>query len=939
MSKSDNESNISKENTQEVSSSQKFSKNTSGYKITYLPSNTSNTAISKTTVPKTTRPKGAMTISEFRKKNRLFFNNGRNRNNFMNRNNIMNENVMNENIMNVNIANILNNQESLNNQRQPSLQSSQSSQSSESSQSTQSSQNIQRQPTFDTTESTQNTQNTQRLQNVQRRLFQSNSYIQTPNSQQNIKFDPFSTPPLINKNQNNNESDVGEINYTQFSGDNNEINVLNDNNEENDNNQNNDNEQQFNFSDVSSIESISFDYGNDGGDGSNDNSGVYTINQVHINSIDDDEITKRLNEVRTKIKTIIEVDDTVKGFYSFMNVVGKCYSYILDYQNIGESILINDDETVTMDDVGTLTKVTNFLNNIPLPNSPSSYKSRDMYDLSNVIPVSDITTIRNSPMFYCILSDDCLVTKQGFISYVNQTIIGNKRYIITKYTDRPTIRYVLYDIYENINKNMINFALFVLENLHMIKVNKKYILRDGRLIIFDLYSFINNVFAHYSINNNLLDYHTILNVSQKKDLNTLNHPIYDMGLKIGNYTVSDDSTICYVYWLYMFKYINFRIPDISWIRNSITIKTTKDLAVVSLANYQINKRTDYGSNNIANIDSNYTLSFDIRESASNFNYYNYFEYDLEIFYKKRSDEEKNSINNYFKYILDGYHPNEEDELRLTLFMIYPLIYKSINQKNDYIERFKNYIKQSIDDDDISFDGILLFLRQIIPEGAPEIKKDIQKCLYKEEKITKRVKEKYYGKKKMEIENKYTPEPIKKRIPETVIKKDSSVGINKMVEEKNNNVYKPEKIKKRKPEVYYGKKKMEEENKNVYKPEKLHKKFKEFKKIEVIEVTENTNVNDMSEDTNVNNLCEDYSIEGIESDNGDTLTKSNNQPVPGIPALYDEYKKNEELKNEKLKNQNSNNQNSNREIRDINDISTQDLDALLSNLLEDSQHHD
>ena len=184
-------------------------------------------------------------------------------------------------------------------------------------------------------------------------------------------------------------------------------------------------------------------------------------------------IRNRLNEVRTKIKTIIEVDDTVEGFYSFMNIVEKSYSFILDYQNIGERILINDDETITVEDVGTLTKVTNFMNKIPLPNSPSSYKSKDMYDLSNVIPVSDITTIRNSPMFYCILSDDCIVTKQGFISYVNQTIIGNKRYIITKYTDRPTIRYVLHEIYKDINKNMINFALFVLENLHMINVNKK----------------------------------------------------------------------------------------------------------------------------------------------------------------------------------------------------------------------------------------------------------------------------------------------------------------------------------------------------------------------------------------------------------------------------------------------------------------------------------
>ena len=137
----------------------------------------------------------------------------------------------------------------------------------------------------------------------------------------------------------------------------------------------------------------------------------------------------------------------------------------------------------------------------------------------------------------------------------------------------------------------------------------------------------------------------------------------------------------------------------------------------------------------------------------------------------------------------------------------------------------------------------------------------------------------------------------------------------MVEEKKKNVYVPQKIKKRIPEVYYGKKKMEEENRYI--PEKPPKKIKEFKKIQVIEVTDNSIVNDLSED---------YSIDvdhDVETDNDDTLTRSNNQTIPGIPTLPN---------NQKL-----NNQNSNGEIRDINDFNTQDLDAILSYLLEGSQN--
>ena len=182
---------------------------------------------------------------------------------------------------------------------------------------------------------------------------------------------------------------------------------------------------------------------------------------------------------------------------------------------------------------------------------------------------------------------------------------------------------------------------------------------------------------------------------------------------------------------------------------------------------------------------------------------------------------------------------------------------------------------------------------------------------------------------MEIENTYTPEPIKKRIPETVIKKDSSVGINKMVEEKNNNVYNLEKPKEKKVEVYYGKKKMKR-NKNVYNPEEPIKKIKEFKKIEVIEVNENTNVNDMSED---------YSID-IEPDNDGTLTRSNNQNI----SVMNQNLNDQNLNNQNIPviNQNLNNQNLNGEIRDINDFNTQDfntqdLDAILSDILDGSQH--
>ena len=675
------------------------------------------------------------------------------------------------------------------------------------------------------------------------------SYIQTPDpKKERSPFDPFASPPYITHEENNNDKrqsfnsppatqlinngqnddivDIDSFSIDEIDNFDNLDEIQNMTTNDfitiNNNNNNNNNNNSSNNDDND---------GNDGNDGNDDDMvdintlGTVKINTVNFKVVNDDTIRQRLDSSWKSINDHLNIDDPVKGFYSLMAFLEKSYSVKLLTNDASK--LVNGFNTVTVDDVGTIGKVLNFMKNVPHPGTSSSYKSRDMFDMRSVIPVGNTTRSDNAPFFYCIIGENDGICKENVISYSDMNIARDtvnktsNRYIITKYTDRPTMRLNLLISLKR-DENMTNFALFVMENLHMITINKKYIRKEGRIIIFDLYSFLINVFSHYTIHDNLLNYHNFLNIAQKKTLNMLNQRIDDIGLRIGDHVISDDTTIAYVYWLYEMRYINYTYTDNSWISRSLIIKTTKDSAIEQLASYQIYRTSDYGEINRLNIDCEYTITFndDVQDiDISKFKLDN----DLEIFYETRSDEEQKAIRKYLNYIFEGinndnveYYDEDEDEIvdkryTINMFFIYPLIYSSINNENGkYISMLKQVLYKGVTDNINILDLIL----QLIPLDAKEIKKDEKKKLYIEEKPKEVISEKIYKVPERNIvKNKYFEQKKKE------IKKDSS-NVVYMEEERKGKVYFQEKKKEKPKEVAYTRNTSKiKKSRNIYIPPK------------------------------------------------------------------------------------------------------------------------
>lgn len=496
--------------------------------------------------------------------------------------------------------------------------------------------------------------------------------------------------------------------------------------------------------------------------------------------VDDSEIEKRLNKSYEFVKRL-SLENGIEGFYLFMSFVER------SYPEIPNSNFISGDIRPTVDEIANINMMLNYLQReIPNPNNTgSSYRSNDMFKLRRLIPVGD-TTSNDAPLFYCILDNDNTIDKRCVISYVDRRIIDNKRYIIRKYTDRITMRSILIKTFNGDN-NKIDFALFILENLHFITVHKKYIKIGENTIVFDLYSLIQNVFNYYDTNNRLLDYIKIKNELKEKDLLKANLFIKDIGLNYNNYSVNDDNTIAYIFWLYKIKYLVVDYKDQSWVNKIFNIKTTLSSNIKKLASYQIYK--DYGKDNILNIDSDYTIEYDInipgidisKIDISKFNPSN----DLKTFYESRNEEEQLSIRKYLYIILSSDNLdilNEMEENKINLSFIYPLIYKSISNDTDYINNFIDLLTTYLPNINDSYYLNNIIILDIVSKMFPKLpKQDIIKSNSKEVKV-------FMKKPEIIKTTIFKLEPKKKKV--TVVKSNKVVSIEptiftkKMQEEKH-----------------------------------------------------------------------------------------------------------------------------------------------------------
>lgn len=542
-------------------------------------------------------------------------------------------------------------------------------------------------------------------------------------------------------------------------------------------------------------------------------------------SIDNNLINNRLEKYNNLLKDFIMNEYNIKPFYKFLTYVGlesTEISKVLDSNTftINNYPLLNEEESKIF-----MSKLNYLIGPNPNKLNYISYSSKNMISLENLKSVSDFSN-NLSPLFYCILNnpnnenDNNYNFIDGIISYNNKIITKNKKiYSIKKFTDRVTMRLILRK-YFNDDELKITFSLFILENTHMILINKKYIYKNNNILIFDLYSFINDIIKTYRNNDNLLYFNSFKNIIESS--NVRNREITEMGIKIDGNEISDSTTIAYIYWLYEINYFSiYKFYDKSWLRNtSSIIRTVKDSTLKQLAFYSIIKLEDYNLNydllpNYNDLDNillnNSTVPKEIiikKFSKDMLYYYN----NIEI------ENCKNNIINYFSLFYD--------KINIIEFCyIFPLFY-SCNENNiiyDFIDKIntKNYnLKEYIS-------NIELEKKQI-----KKIIKNENNGIYIPIEKKKKKKESNYSKSILiDSSNQiYIPPKNKKEKKKEIIYNNNNNNL-----ENNTRIYIPPKNKKeRKKEIIYSNNnnKIKEENNNIYiPPKKILKELEKEKEIE------------------------------------------------------------------------------------------------------------
>jgi len=431
-------------------------------------------------------------------------------------------------------------------------------------------------------------------------------------------------------------------------------------------------------------------------------------------------INRFLNKMVMKEHYLNNQPDVIFPFYYFMTYFGKCYKSIpLEMNNLNYQL-----SSIPSDQIGKTFLETNLKSNLHTLIGPYPYvkKSNSKLKSLKVIPLSDISTKVNSPIFYCICSkDENLINKNGLVSYYHKQKYDGNTYIISKYTDRVTMRLYLLKCFDN-NEDMVDFALFVLENLHFIKINSLYLSISNEVVVFDLYSFINNIFIHYSTNQNLLSYSKL---STENLRGKVNYTIDSMGILVNGNTLYDDTTIAYLFWLYRSSYCGIVYYDKSWLSKYLNIRTIKDSDIKQLAHYI---KTPYGRNiNIDTIDSKVFLNYNSIEG-----YYSYldnlktrFDEDLIIYFSNRSSNEKENILTYLYYLTKRYNFN-----KLYFYMIYPFIYSCLSGI-DQMTPFFNFLYElkNLNEDEVILESLnYISTHPPLPSLQISKKDDCEHCL-------------------------------------------------------------------------------------------------------------------------------------------------------------------------------------------------------------------
>lgn len=412
--------------------------------------------------------------------------------------------------------------------------------------------------------------------------------------------------------------------------------------------------------------------------------------------IADNVIAERLNAVSKNIDQVTLAKDTKESFYRFMTYVEKCYNNLIN----DSSVLISDEPFQC--DKELPDELSNIMKNIenlqgPLPSdSNASWKAKDMVSLSDIIPVGDVSSTYQSKLFYCIFEDKVsgYFQKMDFVSYSNSRTVftegGSTTYTIRKYTDRPYLRTYFKKNYHRFGSRGIDFALFVLENISIILVHRKYVRILKNAVVFDFLSFLNNVIYWYQKNGNAIDMET-LRVDKQFYINKRNP---HLGIRTQAGDVADSNTIAQLFWLYELRYVNLDSWKFRTWEKVIPIVTNATSNKDELCSYHVQR--DYDHKNIFNIDS----KFDFLELPEGLGIAEpkevEFSEDLKCYYDSLSEQEQNRLNEYISAFCAA-----DNQKHFDLYLIYPYICYCMTNDRKYLDEFNKIYKTNYSRYDIS----------------------------------------------------------------------------------------------------------------------------------------------------------------------------------------------------------------------------------------------
>ena len=448
-----------------------------------------------------------------------------------------------------------------------------------------------------------------------------------------------------------------------------------------------------------------------------------TIPDFADKPVGDAEIAARLEKARGYMKNFVIMDNNVKvPFYNCMALFQKMYTSNLNN---------NDTITLTTNAQGILDKNVRSVENAKLidllepligprpTDMSSSYSLPGMVSIGDVIKVGNVS-YNDSKLFYCLLNSSTALTRNSFISYVRtaSTIEDGHRFLyrLRKYTDRPYLRTILWSY--GFDDVTVDLFCFVLENIPILKFNKKYVIQTSRYVILDAYSLVLNIKNFFKTHSDILHYNMVNNFEDYQTIRR-NYELPDIAINTIIGHVNDSKTFAFAFWVYCSRYLALKYIDKTWFRELVPdgISTHIDSNLKCMCFYQISPTVDrISSGNIYTIDSDTDLIIveDCGKTCP------ILRGDLKYYMELASDHNKEAISAYCAK-LSKYIGSD-----ITLTYLYPLLFASQLNCKEIVSSFIENLEKSSSEKRLTKPEIMLMAMYYLPKftKGPAFKRNI-----------------------------------------------------------------------------------------------------------------------------------------------------------------------------------------------------------------------